>query len=375
MFISVSKELQDLVPYKAGKPIKEAKRETGFEKIIKLASNENPLGLSKKVEQFLQQALSNGFRYPDPSAYDLRQALGKYYSISPENIAVGNGSNELIDLLVRVFCDPREPYQAVLTSESAFVAYEVCAKANRIKFIQTPMTADYKFDLKEMKKMALEQKPRLIFIANPNNPTGTYVSHNELEEFLRETESLKDTLIVLDEAYYEYVQAADYPKSFELQKEFPRLVILRTMSKAFSLAGFRLGALFADISIIEWINKVRLPFNVNSLAQQATVIALSDKDHIERSVRLNNEGLNYLYTELKRLKIKYWPSQTNFILLELPQVTQKVYERLLQQGVIVRPVLNYNLPHCLRVSVGLPEENQFFIKCLEKSIIWEMQGE
>ena len=358
--MKVSPEIENLIPYKPGKPIAEAQREYELGPVFKLASNEAPYGPSPKVVEALKAELPHLNRYPDANAYDMGQAFSKHYGVRPENLVFGNGSNELIDLLIRVFC---ETGQSVLTSEAAFIAYKICAQAARVKVTETPMV-NMRFDLEAMKKEVKTRPPRIVFIANPNNPTGTYLNANELSDFLNFMDSYPNTLIVMDEAYTEFVRAKDYPKSLELFHNHSNLVIMRTLSKVYGLAGIRLGSLIAPPEIANYIHRVRNPFNVNQLAQVAGVAALSDPDYVNRLRQLIWEGLDYLYSELQTLGIKYWESQTNFVLFDLAREAESVNKALLQRGIIARSVKGYGLRNHLRLSVGQLEENKAAMRAL-----------
>lgn len=357
--MKVSPSIQNLVPYQPGKPISEVQREYGLSRVIKLASNENPLGVSPKVKAAMEQAMAEIHRYPDPGCFELRQALASYWKVPADQIAIGNGSNELIDLLVRIFCEPGE---AILTSQSAFVAYAVCAQAARVRVLKTPLTPSFGMDLGAMAKVLREhpakEDVRLVFLPNPNNPTGTYIKRSDLEEFLQEFGKDPDRLmVVMDEAYTEFVTAKDCPNALELRSRFPALLVLRTLSKVYGLAGLRLGALVAPVGVLDFIHRVRNPFNVNSLAQAAAIAALKDLDFLNSVVLLNTQELQKSYIELEKLGLSVVPSQANFVLFDTHRDAMRVFEELLRRGVILRPVGNYGLPRHLRMSMGLPEEN------------------
>lgn len=304
-------------------------------------------------------------RYPDPSAYHVRKKLSQLWGVSSENIVMGNGSNELIDLLIRIFCEPGD---SILTSQYAFIAYKICAQAARVKTIEVPMGEDLKFDLRSISELIdrCEVPPKLIFIANPNNPTGTYLSSEDLFQFLDKYKEREDFLIVLDEAYNEFVRAKDYPHLLDKFKEYKNLVILRTMSKVYGLAGLRVGALIGTIEVVDYCNRVRNPFNVNSLALSGLLAALEDTEFLERSIQNNSEGLDYFYDQFQKMGLRYWESQGNFVLFETPRDAKLIYEELLKKGVILRPLAPYGLNTHLRMSVGLPEENLKAIQALSE---------
>ena len=371
MNMSVSSEIVDLVPYQPGKPIAETKRQYGLDRIIKLASNENPLGTSPMVVQALTEGLKDLHRYPDPSCYLLKQSLSQNWHVKTDEIAVGNGSNELIDLLIRIFCAPGE---SILTIESAFVAYEVCAQAARVKTRHIPLNADYSTNLEAMavslRHNREKEKIRLVFLPNPNNPTGHLISSDSLMGFLEEFSNQPDLLIVIDEAYTEFITRPHQKSGMELRKLFPRLVVIRSFSKAYGLAGLRLGVLNGLPEIVAIIDKVRNPFNVNSLAQIAGQAALSDTDYVRRSVELNTRQRTWIESEIEgTLQLPFVSSQANFVFFDVQRPAQKVFEDLLRRGVILRPVRNYGYPTHLRMSVGLAEENKLALETLKEVLI------
>ncbi len=365
--MKVSKEILELKPYVPGKPIEETRRELGLDKVYKLASNENPLGPSPMVSEALKKAMGQLHRYPDASFYELRQNFSRRYQIEPNQITFGNGSNELIDLLIRVFCAPGE---AVLTSANAFIAYRVCALAARARFVEVPMEEDLKYNLSALASKVNAQTSkepiRLVFIANPNNPTGTYVSSNELKSFLDAVQDQKDTLIVIDEAYLEFVRAGDYPNALSFFRDYKNVALLRTLSKVYGIAGLRVGNLVASTEIIELIDRVRNPFNVNSLAQAGALVALDDHEYLAKVRQLNWEGLDYYYEELKSMGLPFWESQTNFILMDTFRDGPQVFQALLKRGVIARPVMAQGRNTFIRLSVGLDEENRAAISALKE---------
>lgn len=366
MNIEVSEEILNLVPYKPGKPLAEAEREFGIKDFVKLASNECPLPPHENIVKAILKAAKECHRYPDPSCFELKSEVSKYYDIPLDHLTFGNGSDELVDLLVRAFCKPGD---SILTSESAFAAYKISAQVHGVKTIETPLTADYKFDLNALSKI-LEtewQCPKLVFIPNPNNPTGTYVNQQELTEFLERWGHREDFLIVFDEAYNEFVRAKDYP--FDLvkkQAQYANVVILKTMSKVFALAGARIGTMVADPFIIDIINRIRKPFNVNIFAQAAAIQALRETEFLKEIQKITWDGLDYFYKSFDELKIKYIPSQANFVLFDTRQDALKINHELLKLGVILRPVNNYGFKTELRLSVGTQEENQKAIAAIAK---------
>ncbi len=352
----ISPELKNLVPYKPGKPISETQREYGLKKVIKLASNENPLGSSPLALQAVRNALETMHLYPDAGHYQMIQAVGQKWEIPLTQLAFGNGSDELIDLLCRIYC---EPGQAVLTIPHAFAAYEVSAHANRAQVIFS------KVDELISTYQAHKEKVRIIFIPNPNNPTGEYLNGTVIKSIL---EALKDeeVLVVFDEAYNEFVRATDYVSSMTLYGQYKNVVVLRTFSKAYGLAGFRVGAMIAPEETIEVFNRVRKPFNVNEMAQVALVAALQDDDFMRKTQEITWKGLDYFYQKLQQLGLSFLKSEGNFVLFDTERDSSQVFEALLRKGIILRPVKNYRLHTQLRMSVGLPEENEAAIKALEE---------
>lgn len=362
--MKISPEILNLVPYKPGKPISETKREYGLSTVYKLASNENPLGPSPKALEAVKKVLNEQSFYPDPSHYNLLQTLSQEWGVEKDRLAIGNGSDELIDLLTRIYC---EPGSGVLTSEAAFNAYEVSAPANRAKIHKVPMAPGYKFDLPAIAEYFLNNPQldiRLIFVSNPNNPTGTYVNKTEVEQFLEKLGNRDDVMIIFDEAYNECVRASDYASAQNYINKYSNLIILRTFSKIYGLAGFRVGAMVAPVETVEIYNRVRKPFNVNDLAQVAANAAVQDKEFIERSRQICWKGLDYFYKKLEELGLPYILSQGNFVMFDTLRDAAKVNEALLRRGIIMRPLLNYGFKTHLRLSVGLEHENEAAMQAL-----------
>jgi histidinol-phosphate aminotransferase len=294
----------------------------------------------------------------------MRKAISNYYQVPENHLIFGNGSDEIVDILVQVYCDPAK--DSILTSQGAFSAYQISAQSVRVRAQTVPLLEDLRFDLKAMReKIEKDDSIRFVFLPNPNNPTGTYFTRDEFEAVMA-VAAKKDLFVVLDEAYVEFVRAKDYPHGREFQKRFPNILLLRTMSKVFGLAGLRAGILLAAPEVCDMVNRVRKPFNINSLAQVAVVAALQDQDYIGENRRLTWEGLDFYYAELDKMGLKYWHSQANFVLFDCDQDAGEVYQRLLREGVILRPVKGYGFPTCLRMSVGLPEENRAAIAALKK---------
>lgn len=352
------KQLAGLVQYKAGKPIEELERELGIKNSIKMASNENPLGPSKLAIEAIQKKLSSIHYYPDGNSYYLKNKLAEKLGTKTTNLFIGNGSNEVIEIAGRTFMEKNS--HAVI-AEPSFAVYKIFVSSIGGESILIPLK-DFKHDLIKMAEH-ITDKTKMIFIANPNNPTGTIVKKKEMDAFLKMVPD--DIVIIMDEAYYEYVDDPDYPETFEYLKEKENLIIIRTFSKIYGLAGLRIGYGIGSEKLIGYMERVRQPFNVNLLAQIAATAALDDDEHIKRSREINKAGKNFLYSELKKLGLEYVPSDTNFILIKVPN-SADVYKKLLLKGVIVRMMDSYNLNEYLRVTIGLPSENKRFIEELKK---------
>lgn len=363
--MKVSPDILSLTPYRPGKPISEAKRELGLNTVYKLASNECPVNPSNKVVAAIKAHLSEITRYPDAAAFDMVNAYSRFLQVPTNEIAFGNGSNELIDLLIRIYCEPGD---AILTSQGAFIAYRISAQAARVKTVETNLLDDGCFDLSAMAE-AVKKNPkiRLVFIANPNNPTGTYVDRENLQRFLAACKD-REILVVLDEAYAEFVRASNYASGLELRKSFSNVVILRTMSKVYGLAALRVGFAIASAETVDLINRVRNPFNVNSLAQVATLAALDDQEHVRWVKEQTWRGLDLWNATLNRLGLKYFASQANFVLIDCAQDSDPLFNSLLRRGIITRPVKNYGLNTHLRISMGTDEENRAAIAALEAEL-------
>lgn len=361
--MKVHPEIAGLTPYQPGKPISETKRELGLSHVYKLASNESPIPPSEKVLSAVRAALTEINRYPDGACFEMRQAVAAYYGVPADWLMFSNGSDEAIDILVQIYCKPGD---SILTSVGAFSAYSISATSVRVATQYTPLTPDLRFDLKEMAaKLESDPSIKFVFLPNPNNPTGTYFTASEFDAFMA-VAAKKDIFVVLDEAYVEFVRAKDYPRGLDYQKRFPNILLVRTMSKVFGLAAMRVGLLIAPPEVCDMFNRVRKPFNINSLAQVATVAALSDREHLEKIKQLTWNGLDYYYSELDKLGLKYWKSEANFVLFDCGRDSSEVFQSLLREGVILRPVKPYGFPTYMRMSVGLPEENAAAITALRK---------
>ena len=351
-----------IAPYQAGKPIEELAREFGLDPatIVKLASNENPLGMPLSAQKAVAAAISGLGRYPDPAGFDLKQALSVRYDVPQSWLTLGNGSNDILELVAMALL---EPGSSCVYSQHAFVVYKLSTQARGARHIVVP-ARDFGHDLPAMLE-AIDGTTRLVFIANPNNPTGTYLSNAALESFLADVAKRHGTrvTVVLDEAYNEFLEPELRVDSVGLVKKYPNLLVSRSFSKAYGLAGLRVGFAVAQPALTDLLNRVRQPFNVNSLAQAAAIAALQDKDFLARSFTVNRDGKAQLQNAFTQLGLKFVPSYANFVLVHVGDAA-RINLELLKRGVIVRPVAGDGLPEWLRVSIGLPEENQKFIDAL-----------
>lgn len=347
-------------PYLPGKPITELAREMGIpvEKIVKLASNENPLGMSPKAKAALEKAVGTLERYPDD--FDLKKALADHTGLGTERIVLGNGSNDVLDLIARVFLAPG---RSAVFAQHAFAVYPLATLSTGGELIVVP-AKDFGHDLDAM-RAAIRPDTRIVWIANPNNPTGTFLPYPELKAFLQKVPS--DVVVVLDEAYNEYLPPAERVETVGWLAEFPNLVITRTFSKIYGLAGLRIGYALASAEIADLMNRVRQPFNCNNLALAAAVAALDDHEFIARSYELNRRGMEQIIAGIKRHGLSHIPAHGNFVTFKVPDAAG-VNQRLLKQGVIVRPIGGYGMPDWLRVTIGTEAENARFLEALEKAL-------
>jgi histidinol-phosphate aminotransferase len=348
----------DIQPYQPGKPVEELERELGIPGAVKLASNENPFGPPAGVLEALRKALPGLNRYPDGSGYYLRQALAKKHGVPAESIVLGNGSNELIELLARTFVRPGEE---VVIPHPSFVVYPSIVQAvGGVRVVVT--LKNHRLDLPKMRR-AITGLTKMVFVANPNNPTGTIVTAEEVGKFLDKVP--EHVIVVFDEAYYDFAVGPEFPDTLAHLRDGKRVVILRTFSKMASLAGLRVGYAIADPDCVQLMNRIRQPFNVNTLAQVAALAALQDEPRIRSSVEAVREGLRRLSAALDAMGVSYVPSRANFLLVELPDAA-RVYEELLKLGVIVRPMASFGLDRALRITVGTPEENARLVEALRR---------
>ena len=357
--------VQGLKPYEPGKPLSELEREYGITDAVKLASNENPLGPSPRViETILDQAGKLG-RYPDGNGFELKQTLAAHLDVEPERITLGNGSNDVLELVARAFLAPG---RNAVFSEHCFAVYPIVTRAIGAEARVAPAHDGrrgprYGHDAGAL-AAAVDERTAVLFIANPNNPTGTWMRRDELERLLDGVPA--SVIVVVDEAYFEYVDEPEYPDSIEWLERHPNLVVTRTFSKAYGLAGLRVGYAVSHPDIADLLNRVRQPFNVNLLAQAAAVTALSDQAYVRQTAELNRAGMAEFTSRLERIGVSHIPSVGNFVTIETGRDAGRVYEDLLRQGVIVRPVENYGLPGCLRITIGSARENERALAALHK---------
>ena len=352
--------LDSIHPYVPGKPIAEVKREYGLDDVIKMASNENPLGVSPRAVDAMRNALSRLNHYPDGASYEFRSALATHFDVDRSQVAVGNGADDLILELSMAFLEEDDE---VVVSRSSFPMYDIYAAAMRARLVKTPLTPQLGIDLDAMAD-AVTDRTKLVYVCNPNNPTGTIVEARDVERFLQRVP--EHIIVVMDEAYVEMVDSDEFPGSLAYVREGrPNVVVLRTFSKVYGLAGIRIGYGFAQSELLATLFKIKPPFNVNVLAQAAGVAALDDGDFVARSVEANRQGRQFLYEGFTQLGLEYAASHTNFILVRFGPQAAAVQQALLERGVIVRPCGGYDLPEYLRVSIGTPEENARFLHELE----------
>lgn len=348
-------------PYVPGKPIDEVKRELGLQNVIKLASNENPYPPSPKVMQAMQEALLSVNRYPNGDCHALRQELSKFLNVAPAQLIFGNGSDELIVLAVRLFA--REEDEVIIAKPS-FLVYDIASRIAGARLVSVPLK-NFHYDLEGMQK-AVTERTRIIFLGNPDNPAGTYLTQRAVETFLENVP--RDVLVFIDEAYFEYVQADDYVDSLGLLQRYPNVVVSRTFSKMYGLAGLRVGYAVCREELSDLFNRIREPFNVNSVAQAGAVACLRDQAYYKDIARQIEEQRRYLYEQLGRLGLEYRETCTNFIMVKVPGDAKEMTGELMRRGVIVRDMSFWGITDHVRVSIGTAEENRTFIEALEKSL-------
>lgn len=348
-----------LKPYVPGKPIEEVRREYGLTDIIKLASNENPLGPSPKAIEAMKQAVEGVGQYPDGNCFALRSAVAKHLGIGPEYLTFGAGSDEVIH---EIGISLIEPGDRIIQADPTFSQYETAAVLNGCTCCKVPLVANT-HDLEAIAEL-IDEHTKLVFIANPNNPTGTLVAHDEVEKLLAKMP--ERAILVLDEAYFEYSDRHDYPNGMKWVMEGRNVILLRTFSKIYGLAGLRLGYGIAKPEIIGYLEKVRQPFNVNSVAQAGAIAAIADQEHVARTKALNAEGKQYFYQEFDRLGLPYAESEANFVWVDLKKDSKWVFVEMLKRGVIIRTGDIFGMPTWARISTGASEENIRFVSALEE---------
>jgi histidinol-phosphate aminotransferase len=354
--------VKNIKPYKPGKPIEEVIRELGISgEVIKLASNENPLGPSPKAVDAVKKALISVNLYPDDNCFYLKKQMNAKFNIDMDRIIIGSGSVELIELIFKAYVNPGDE---IIMSEPSFIMYKIACQIFGGERIAIPLK-NYKHDIDTMAQ-AINKKTKIIIIDNPINPTGTIIKKDEFEKFIDKIPP--HVIVVVDEAYREYIRLADYPRGSQYLDQHPNMIVLYTFSKIYGLAGFRIGYGFSSSEINSALMKVRLPFNVNRMAQIAATAALDDNAFVEKSYKNNEEGKSYLYKELERLNIEYTPTFGNFILTHFDRNAVDIFQAAQKKGVITRTVLEYGLPNSLRVTIGTPHQNEHVIKTL-KSIV------
>ena len=358
--LSKRSTLEKITPYTPGKPIEEVKRELGIEKVTKMASNENPLGPSPRAMEALREHLPSINIYPDGNAYNLKQGLMEYLDVKDTNILVGNGADELITLAAKTYLNPGDE---IIMAQPSFGQYQFAALVMDAE-PKGVVTKDYRHDLPAMLD-AVTDKTRMIFICNPNNPTGTIVTHQELEDFFSRLP--EGILVVIDEAYYEFATDPSYPRTLEFLKNGHDILILRTFSKIYGLAGLRIGYGLSKEKIVNDINTVRQPFNANAAGQIAAAAALQDKEYVEKVRRVNEEGKKYLEEELEKMGLFFLPTQANFMFIDMGVDSRDLFQRMLRKGVIVRTGDIFGYPNFIRLTIGTQEQNQRFIEALKET--------
>ncbi|HED34694.1 MAG TPA: histidinol-phosphate transaminase [Gammaproteobacteria bacterium] len=358
--------VQALKPYLPGKPVEELERELGISNAIKLASNENPLGPSTRAMKAAQAVMADINYYPDGAGHKLTKALAEKHSVNLSSITLGNGSNDILELIGRAFLAPEK---SAVYSEYSFAVYPLVVQATGAQarvaraFSDDHTQMPYGHDLCAISEL-IDHSTQVVFIANPNNPTGTWLAPDELSSFLAKVPG--DVLVVLDEAYYEYMPEDLKPDSTTLLREYKNLIITRTFSKIYGLAGLRIGYSISHPDVADILNRVRQPFNTNMPAQAAALAAIEDQSHVANSVISNSQGLKQYGIAFEQLGLEYIPSIANFIAVNLKRDAMPVYEKLLREGVIVRPVASYNMPEHLRITIGTEAQNKRVLKALEQ---------
>ena len=359
-YINIANEgVKSLSPYQAGKPIEELERELGITNIIKLASNENPFGFPESAKQAIINQLNDLTRYPDANGFELKAAVSKKFGVAPNQVTLGNGSNDLLELFAHTFAGEKDE---IIYSQYAFIVYPLVTKAINAVAREIP-AKNWGHDLEGF-LAAINEKTKLIFIANPNNPTGNFLTEAEVDRFLAKVP--ENVIVVLDEAYTEFTAENERLNSFGLLQKYPNLIISRSLSKAYGLAGLRIGYAVSNPEIADLLNRVRQPFNCNSLALASAVAVMNDDEFVKKVAENNRLEMARYEAFCQAQGLEYIPSKGNFITIDFKQPAAPIYEALLREGVIVRPIAGYGMPNHLRISIGLPEENDRFFKALIK---------
>ena len=353
----INQHILDLEPYQPGKPIEELERELGISDSIKLASNEHPTGASPKVIAAIHAAVEETHRYPDGASFALRSRLADRLGVAENQLVFGCGGDEILELLAKTLLAPGDE---VIYAWPSFAMYPIVAKGMGATSVQVPLDAEHRHDLSAMAG-AVTDRTKLIFVCNPNNPTGTSVGARELDTFMERVPD--DVVVMIDEAYWEFAERPDFPDSLAWVKRRPATLVLRTFSKIYGLAGLRVGYGIAGTELAEYLQRARHPFNVNRLAEAAAVAALDDTEHVKRTIEMVIEGRAYLTRELRAMGVEVVPSDANFL---LARVGTNVYDVLLKQGIIVRPLAGYGMADCVRITVGAPHENERLVKTLRR---------
>ncbi len=359
-YINIANEgVKSLSPYQAGKPIEELERELGITNIIKLASNENPFGFPESAKQAIINQLNDLTRYPDANGFELKAAVSKKFGVAPNQVTLGNGSNDLLELFAHTFAGEKDE---IIYSQYAFIVYPLVTKAINAVAREIP-AKNWGHDLEGF-LAAINEKTKLIFIANPNNPTGNFLTEAEVDRFLAKVP--ENVIVVLDEAYTEFTAENERLNSFGLLQKYPNLIISRSLSKAYGLAGLRIGYAVSNPEIADLLNRVRQPFNCNSLALASAVAVMNDDEFVKKVAENNRLEMARYEAFCQAQGLEFIPSKGNFITIDFKQPAAPIYEALLREGVIVRPIAGYGMPNHLRISIGLPEENDRFFKALIK---------
>lgn len=359
----VTDSIQKCAVYQPGKPIEELERETGIKDIIKLASNENPLGPSPKAMKAILEAVPQAHLYPDAVHYNLRAKLGARLGVNVDEVYIGSGSEEIFCTLVRTYSQPGDN---TVGCGAAFLAYRVQSQVHGVEYREPALNRDTEKEIEAMLAL-VDAKTRIVFLPNPNNPTGTYLNRTQLKKILDRLKG-KNLIVLLDYAYREYARAEDLPDAMEFYREYPNLIVTGTFSKIYGLGGLRVGYAAAHPDLLFPMRKVKTPFNVTSLGLAAAMAALDDEEHVRRSIEVNSEGMAFIEKELTRLNLTFWPSQGNFLLVKMPGEGGPIFEALLKKGVILRPVAGYGLKEFLRITIGTMPENRRMISALEETL-------